>query len=87
MRGRLIGEIEGLENPNQAGPLDVRPGSYAVSIFPVGGDELVFQVQPFVTKPGVSQIVYAVGSLVNETFTLLVQSFDLGFTPPRRAVR
>ena len=65
----------------------LRPGSYAVSIFPVGGDELVFQVQPFVTKPGVSQIVYAVGSLVNETFTLLVQSFDLGFTPPRRAVR
>ena len=87
MRGRLIGEIEGLENPNQAGPVDLRPGSYAVSIFPAGDDEAVFRVQPFVTKPGVSQIVYAVGSLANETFTLLVQPFNLGFTPPRRAVR
>jgi hypothetical protein len=87
MRGRLIGEIEGLENPNQAGPVDLRPGSYAVSIFPAGGDDPVFRVQPFVTRPGVSQIVYAVGSLANETFTLLVQSFDLGFTPPRRAAR
>jgi hypothetical protein len=84
MRGRLIGKIEGLENPDEAGPLDLRPGSYAVTIFPAGTFDPVFQVQPFVTNPGVSQIVYAVGSLTNETFTLLVQSFDLGFTPPRR---
>jgi hypothetical protein len=87
MRGRLIGVIEDLENPDQAGPVDLRPGSYAVSIFPAGGEEPVFRVQPFVTKPGVSQIVYAVGSLTNETFTLLVQPFNLGFTPPRRAAR
>ncbi|MDH3816476.1 MAG: DUF4397 domain-containing protein [Acidobacteriota bacterium] len=87
MRGRLIAEIKGLENPLEAGPLDVRPGSYAVSIFPANGDEAVSRVQPFVTNPGVSQIVYAVGSLENMTFTLLVQTFDLEFTPPRRAKR
>ena len=87
MRGRLIGEIEGLANPIEAGPLNLRPGAYAVTIFPAGGSDAVFQLQPFVTRPGLSQIVYAVGSLENDTFTLLVQEFDLGFTPPRRGAR
>lgn len=85
MRGPLVGVIEGLENPNQAGPLDLRPGSYAVTIFAAGTLDPVFQLQPFVTKPRVSQLVYAVGSLTNGTFTLLVQNLELEFTPPRRA--
>jgi hypothetical protein len=90
IRGRLIGEFEGLENPDQIGPEDLRPGAYAVSIFPAGGDEPVFQVpateddRPLVTHPHRSQIVYAVGSLENETFTLMIQLFDLGKTPPPR---
>jgi hypothetical protein len=88
IRGRLIAEIEGLENPDQAGPVDLRPGAYAVSIFPAGGDEAVFQVpateddEPLVTNPHLSQIVYAVGSLENETFTLMIQLFELGFKLP-----
>ena len=85
MRGPLVGVIEDLTNPNQAGPLDLRPGSYAVTIFPADTLDPVFQVQPFVTKPGVSQLVYAVGSLTNETFTLLVQNLELDFSQPRRA--
>lgn len=90
IRGRLIGEFEDLANPDQIGPVDLRPGAYAVSIFPAGGDEPVFQVpateddRPLVTHPHRSQIVYAVGSLENETFTLMIQLIDLGKTPPPR---
>jgi hypothetical protein len=91
IRGRSIAEIEGLENPEEAGPVDLRPGAYAVSIFDAEaeeGDDPIFQIpeteedMPFVTHPHRSQIVYAVGSLENETFTLMVQTIDLGFTPP-----
>ena len=87
MGGRFIAEILGLANPNEAGPVDLRPGSYAVSVFESGTENLVFYVQPFVTAPRVSQIVYAVGSLDNETFTVLVQTFNLGFDPPGLARR
>jgi hypothetical protein len=83
-RGRLVAGIEDLENPNQSEPLDTRPGAYAVSIFPADSDEAVFEVHPFVTRPHLSQIAYAVGSLENETFTLIVQTLDLGITPPGR---
>lgn len=93
IRGRAIAEIEGLEHPDEAGPVDLRPGAYAVSIFETGAEEdaePIFQVPatqgdgPFVTHPHRSQIVYAVGSLENETFTLVVQSIDLGHMPPPR---
>jgi hypothetical protein len=82
MRGRVIAEIEDLMNPEEAGPVDLRPGAYAVSIFDAVTGDLALRVQPFVTNPGVLQNVYAVGT-PGGTFTLLVQTFDLGFTPPR----
>lgn len=90
IRGRMIAEVEGLENPNESEPVDVRPGAYVVSIFPAGEEEAVFQIpatekdKPFVTKPHDSQIVYAVGSLENETFTVMVQVLDLEHMPPPR---
>jgi hypothetical protein len=88
IRGREIAEFENLANSEETDPADLRPGAYAVSIFPAGEDEAVFQIpetqddRPLVTHPHTSQIVYAVGSLENETFTVLVQAIDLGFTPP-----
>jgi hypothetical protein len=90
VRGRSIAEIEGLVNPEQTDPVDLRPGAYAVSIFPLGEDEPVFQLpateddRPLVTHPHRAQLVYAVGSLENETFTLIVQQLDLAKTPPPR---
>ena len=90
VRGRVIGFFEGLANPQELGPVDVRPGAYAVTLFPAGEEEPVFQVpatpedDPFVTHPHRSQIVYAVGSLENETFSLMIQNFDLGHMPPHR---
>jgi hypothetical protein len=88
IRGREIGDpITDLANGAETEPQNVRPGAYAISIFPAGGDEAVYQTmqgEPFVTHPHQAQIVYAVGSLENETFMLLTQILDLGHTPPPR---
>lgn len=95
VRGRLVGEFYGLTNPDQLGPVDLRPGAYAVTIVLSGTDTIVLQVpetedgEPLVTRPHKSQIIYAVGTpdLVtpeNSTFQLLIQTIDLGVTPPPR---
>jgi hypothetical protein len=95
IRGRSIAEVEGLENPDEAGPLDLRPGAYAVSIFESPaeeGDDPLLQIpateedMPFVTHPHRSQIVYAVGSSGSETFAVMVQTIDLQMTPPPHPV-
>ncbi len=95
VRGRLLGEIFGLANPEEGGPADVRPGALALTIVVSGTDTIVLQVppmpdgQPLVTRPHKSQIIYAVGTPdlqdpENSTFQLLVQTLNLGHTPPPR---
>jgi hypothetical protein len=83
IKGRMITKIEGLENPNQAGPLEIRPGAYAAAIIPAGGEEPVFGPFQVELEPHKSYIVYAVGGLP-DTFTLLTQVIDLGITLPPR---
>ncbi|MGC9349408.1 MAG: DUF4397 domain-containing protein [Anaerolineae bacterium] len=82
-RGRSIAEVEDLANLEQAGPLDIRPGAYMASIFAAGTEDLVL-AQRIVLKPHRSFIVYAVGDLDTETFTLLTQMIELGKVPPPR---
>ena len=82
-RGRMVGEIEGLENPDEAGPLNIRPGAYEAAIFAAGTDVEVLGL-PVVLEPHKSYIVYAVGGLDTETFTVLAQVIDLGIVPPPR---
>jgi hypothetical protein len=84
-RGRMVGLIEGLMNPEQAGPLNIRPGAYEALILAAGTDIEVLGV-PVELKPHKSYIVYAVGSLDPNTFTVLVQVIDLGIVPPPRPV-
>lgn len=84
-RGRLIGTIEGLENPNEAGPLNIRPGGYEAVILAAGTMDVVLGV-PVEFQPHKSQIVYAVGGLDTETFTVLTQVIDLRMVPPPRAM-
>jgi hypothetical protein len=84
-RGRMVGEIEGLVNPNQAGPLNIRPGEYEAVIFPAGVDEAVFNL-PVELEPHKSYIVYAVGDLAGGTFDVLAQVIELGITLPPRPV-
>jgi hypothetical protein len=82
-RGRMVGLIEGLANPEQAGPLNIRPGAYEAAIFAAGTDVEVLGL-PVVLEPHKSYIVYAVGGLDTETFTVLAQVIDLGIVPPPR---
>jgi hypothetical protein len=82
-RGRMVGLIEGLENPDQAGPLAIRPGAYEAVIFAAETGDEVFGL-PVELEPHKSYIVYAVGSLDPDTFTVLAQVIDLGIVPPPR---
>jgi hypothetical protein len=86
-RGRNVGLIEDLENPNEAGPLDIRPGGYEAVILAAGTDDEVFGL-PVELEPHKSYIVYAVGGLGSEeipfTFTVLAQVIELGMVPPPR---
>jgi hypothetical protein len=84
-RGRMVGLIEDLMNPEQAGPLNIRPGAYEAVILAANTDFEVLGV-PVELNPHKSYIVYAVGSLDPATFTVLVQVIDLGIVPPPRPV-
>jgi hypothetical protein len=84
-RGRMVGLIEGLENPNEAGPLNIRPGGYEATISAAGETDVLFSL-PVELEPHKSYIVYAVGGLDTETFTVLEQVINLGIVPPPRPV-
>lgn len=84
-RGRKVGEIKALENPGQAGPLNIRPGDYEAVILPAGSSDVVFSL-PVELEPHKSYLVYAVGGLDTDTFTVLAQVLDLGITRPPRPV-
>jgi hypothetical protein len=73
----LVTMIEGLSNPEQAGPLAVRPGLYDVTIFPAGSDQPVAGPVRIGVKPFTAYAYYAVGSLDTGSFTLLAQTFNL----------
>lgn len=91
-RGRLVGVIEGLENPDETDPLlDIRPGAYQATIFAAGDEdmevlsesepELVAPPFDFELEPFKSYIVYAVGAvdpedLEDDTFTVITQVLD-----------
>jgi 2-keto-3-deoxy-6-phosphogluconate aldolase len=67
--------IEGLENPNEA-VAEARKGSYRVKIFPAGGNEPVFKQNLGFLRAKQSYVVYAVGSICDGSFQLIIQSFD-----------
>jgi hypothetical protein len=52
---------------------DVRPGTWLVSIAPAGERDAVFGPKPVTLQPYTAYLIYAVGSLKNNTFTLLVK--------------
>jgi len=84
-RGRMVGLIPGLENPEQAGPLNIRPGAYEAVILAAGTDFEVFALEVEL-EPHLSYLVYAVGGLDTDTFTVLAQVIPLGITLPPRPV-
>jgi hypothetical protein len=73
---KLVGVIPNLSNPNEVS-LDVRPGKYFATLAPVGSPDPVFGPANLDLERRAVTIVYAIGSLTDGTFTLLVQTIDV----------
>jgi len=69
--GRAFG-LEDVSNGDQ-GSITLLPGRWGVSLFPAGGDDAVFGPASLTVQPQKTYLVFAVGSLTNETLTLLVE--------------
>jgi hypothetical protein len=67
-RPKLLTDVFNGDN----GSVNLLRGSWDVSIFPAGDDEAVFGPATVALDSGATYLVYAVGSLANDTFTLLV---------------
>lgn len=72
----LVGKIEGLINPNEA-QVEVPEDDYYATIAPAGSDVPVFGPAELELDDETSYIVYAVGSLADGSFTLLLQTIEL----------
>ena len=71
-----------LSNPNQA-TADVAAGSYDVKIAPTGSTEAVFDAGSVKLDAGTAYFVYAIGSLSDNTFGLVIQTIgNLGPSMP-----
>lgn len=64
------------EEPTEAGPAAVRPGGYSVQIFAAGTDTLAFETRAKI-KNGRRVNVYAIGSIFDGSFELLVEERKL----------
>lgn len=71
-------ELAGVTN-GQQGAVKVRFGTWFASINPAGSETPVFGPARLFLLPNRVYLVYAVGSLTNNTFTLLVKSIPNGF--------
>jgi hypothetical protein len=72
--------IETLSNPDEAGT-DVPAATYAVAVAPAAGGDAVFETD-LALPEGDSTIVYAYGSLEEDTFAVTTQTIaDLGTAP------
>lgn len=67
-------KVPGLSNPNQAGPVNIPAMKYKVSLYPAGSDTVVFGPVDLKLAPHTAYFVYAVGSLSNNSFTLITQT-------------
>ena len=71
-----VAEIAGLSNGEQAAA-DLFLGRYAATVFPGGGEEPVAGPVRVKVRPRSSTIVYAIGSLADETLDFVVQRLPL----------
>ena len=72
------GIIEGISNGEQAGPFSVfTMPQYEVSLYPAGTTDPVFGPVTLNLEAGTAYFVYAIGSLQNETFTLLTHTIQV----------
>ena len=72
---KFVGLIPNLSNPHEVS-LDVRPGKYFATLAPAGSPDPVFGPANLDLGRRPVPLVYAIGSLTDGTFTLLVQTID-----------
>jgi hypothetical protein len=65
-------------DPGQFGPVDFIAGYFKAVFFPAGTDTEVFDSGRVKFERGNHYIVYAIGSIFDGSFTLFVQTIDLG---------
>ncbi len=72
-------EVSNLDSnePVQFGPTDFPSGYYETILFPTGTQQEVFRSEELYLRSNQSSILYAVGSIADGTFTMLVQSIRL----------
>ncbi len=73
---KVVGKLPGLSNPAEIAA-DVRPGRYTATLSPAGSSTVVFGPAPLRLRPENAYIVYAIGSLNDGSFGLLVQKIAL----------
>lgn len=67
--------LKNVENGDQASPV-FQPGNWQLTIAAAGGSPVVVDRAPLQFRPFKAYLVYAVGSLDNETFELLLKEID-----------
>jgi hypothetical protein len=70
--------VEDAANPQQVGPVLIRPGAYRAELFVANTDVRAFKSGKLVLNPHKSYIVYAIGSVSAGTIDLLPQEIDTG---------
>jgi hypothetical protein len=70
-------KIAGLANPEQVGPVNIFPYTYEVTLYPAGSDTAVFGPVSLRLRSRTAYFVYAVGSLANNTFTLITHTISI----------
>lgn len=70
--------IEGLENPDSAGPLYVPAGTISAKVTAAGATDPVIGPADVPVSEGKVTIVYAIGSLEKENLSVAVQTIDVG---------
>lgn len=74
--GAQVGVLSALANPNEV-QVEVPEDEYSATIAPAGTSTVVFGPAELDLEDEMSTIVYAVGSVADGTFTLLVQTIEL----------
>ena len=82
--GHKIFALKGLDianydeyGPEQFGEIDLRGGTYGAWLYPAGTDVKVYDSGDLRLKSGQSYVVYAVGSIFDGTFDLVIQVIGL----------
>ncbi len=74
--GQNLTNNDGMK-PSSFGSVDLWAGELNGMLYPAGSTEPAFSSGTVVFEPGINYIVYAIGSLFDDSFTLFIQTIDM----------